>query len=426
MTNETKAIGRIPTNTPTPLPPKGITHFLGIGINDYVHCPKLHNAVKDVQDTIALLQEKYGFDAQHIRTLYDDRATSEHILAEFKRLVREVKPTDNVLIYFSGHGELDDVLDEGFWVPVEAERGKENQYVRNSTIQKVLLKINSYHTFLISDSCYSGALFLDGKGKFVSDSYDFPSRWGLTSGRNTIVSDGKAGTNSPFATAILDTLRHIDKPLNVSALCDVVKQAVPAATNKLQKPIGDPLSIEGHKGGQFIFVPIVKTNPELVAWEAAKAENTEGSYSRYLRKYPDGEFADDADIALDILEKQKEIAEEEAYWQEVFVKNTPLMYHRYLRKYKNGKYVKKADKALDDFEMQQQVEEKNRQQAEAERKANARLEIDKQKELEKQAETERIEKQRLAKIEEDIFKANLGIFIEKKMKTILFDCQLNA
>ena len=188
MTEQTKGAVRETDEIPEKI--KGTNHFLGIGINDYVHCPQLNNAVKDVEDTVALLQDKYGFDKKHIKTLYDNQATSDRILHEFKQLVHEVKPTDNVVIYFSGHGELDDVLDEGFWIPVEAERGKENQYIRNSTIQKVLLKINSYHTFLIIDSCYSGSLFLDGTGKFVSDSYDFPSRWGLTSGRNTIVSDG--------------------------------------------------------------------------------------------------------------------------------------------------------------------------------------------------------------------------------------------
>jgi sulfatase modifying factor 1 len=300
-----------------PVIPPGKNHLLAIGINDYAHCPKLHNAVKDVEDFAALMGDKYGFEKAQIQLLCNEDATAERIMAAFKSLVRTVQPTDNVLIYFSGHGELDDILDEGFWIPIEAERGKENHYIRNSTIHNVLRKINSFHTFLIVDSCYSGSLFLDGKSKFVSDAYDFASRWGLTSGRNTIVSDGKPGTNSPFATALLDTLRRIDQPMNVSALCDIIKQTVPAATKKLQTPIGDPLSIEGHKGGQFIFSPKVVVSPELSDWEKTKTENTES---------------------------------EEVSWKETIDKNTLLAYHRYLRKYPKGKYSEKADEQLEELE----------------------------------------------------------------------------
>ena len=51
-------------------------------------------------------------------------------------------------------------------------------------------------------------------------------------------------------------------------------------------------------------------------------------------------------------EKVKDSAEEDAYWQEVTTKNTLLMYNRYLRKYPNGKYVEEADKRLDELENQ--------------------------------------------------------------------------
>lgn len=380
-----------------PVIPPSKNYLLAIGINDYTHCPKLHNAVKDVEDFAALMGDKYGFEEAQIQLLCKEDATAERIMAAFKSLVRAVQPSDNVLIYFSGHGELDDILDEGFWIPIEAERGKENQYIRNSTIHKVLQKINSFHTFLIVDSCYFGSLFLDGKSKFVSAAYDLPSRWCLTSGRNTIVSDGKAGTNSPFADALLDTLRRIDQPMNVSALCDIIKQTVPAATNKLQLPTGDPLSIEGHKGGQFIFSPKVVVSPELADWDKAKAENTESAYSRYLRKDRHGQFADAAEAALARLEEEKE----EVFWKETIQKNTLLAYHQYLRKYLNGKYAEAADQRLEAYESQESAEKEQREKAEIARTAKAvkeavdllervakvekeRIEREKQEELEKQ------------------------------------------
>ena len=103
-------------------------YILVIGIDDYTHCPKLNNAVKDVKDFIDLITNNFLLDKINIIELYDKDATYEKILDKFKYLVQNVTLYDNVIIYFSGHGELDEVLDEGFWIPVEAEREKENEF----------------------------------------------------------------------------------------------------------------------------------------------------------------------------------------------------------------------------------------------------------------------------------------------------------
>ena len=310
MNEQVKGIGRIQNSHSVK---KGKNYLLAIGINDYSHCPKLYNAVNDIEKFADLLQKKYSFDVAHTHILRNKEATSDNILTALKTLIQTVQVNDSVLIYFSGHGELDNVLDEGFWIPVEAEIGKTNQYIANSTIQKVLLKLNSRHTFLIIDSCYSGSLFLEGRSKFVSDAYDFPSRWGLTSGRNAIVSDGKAGTHSPFALALIRALQGTDKPMNVSALCDIVKQAVPADTNNRQKPIGEPLSIPGHEGGQFLFEPTeTKTEVEKRAFDQAKNKKSVAALTKFLKDYPSSNN-------LEEVTKLLQEAEEDAAWKEATV-----------------------------------------------------------------------------------------------------------
>jgi biotin carboxyl carrier protein len=401
MNNDSiRAAGKIPHQN-DPSVKRGKNYILAIGIDDYTHCPKLKNAVKDIKDFVTLLTDKFGFhENSHITFLCNDEATSERIFQALEHLIHTVEAVDNVLIYFSGHGEFDKVWG-GYWIPFEAKQGNRKDYISNNDIQTALLKINSFHTFLIADSCYSGSLFLDGKGKFVSDSYDFPSRWGLTSGRNTIVSDGKAGTNSPFAAALLSALGRLDSPMNVSALCDLIKQAVPAATNKLQTPIGDPLSIKGHEGGQFVFYPKIKINPEITHWEAAKAENTEGAYTRYLRQYKQGQFAHEAEAALEVLEKQKEIAKEDKFWQEATEKNTSLGYLRYLRQYPQGRFVQEADDRLDAIENKENVEKQQRDEAERARKAQLAHQEAEQKERARQ-EIER--KQREQEAEERLWR----------------------
>lgn len=318
----------------SPVTKQGKNHLLAIGINEYQYCSKLYNAVNDVEQFSDLMNKKFGFDSQSCHLLCNQEATSENIFNSLKKLVEFVEREDNVIIYFSGHGELDHVLGQGYWIPVEAQLGKIHQYIPNSTIQLILRRINSFHTFLIVDSCYSGSLFLEGESKLISAAYDFPSRWGLTSGRNTIVSDGKAGTNSPFAAALLSTLESIDKPLNVSALCDIIKQTVPIATNNLQKPIGDPLSMEGHKGGQFIFIPINRESAlaEEQTYQEAIEANSISLYEQFIKRFREGEFKTKEKKA-DIVQRLRSLRASIA-WEKI----------------KNSTHIEDFDDFLDRFE----------------------------------------------------------------------------
>lgn len=242
---------------------KGKNYLLAIGIDSYNNLPNLNNAVKDVKDFSSVLIKKYRFEDDKVTILINEEATYNNIIGEFKKLVKKVTSKDNLLVYYAGHGGYDDVFEEGFWMPCEGAINNEHHYLRNSVIHKAISKIDSFHTFLISDACYSGSFFQEGNSRFYDDAYNFRSRWGLTSGRNTVVSDGKIGSNSPFARSIIEVLSKSTQPINVSLLCDIVKQSVAATTNSAQLPSGDPLMISGHEGGQFLFQPINKHKTQV-------------------------------------------------------------------------------------------------------------------------------------------------------------------
>ncbi len=226
---------------------------MAIGINEYRHCPPLFNCVKDAKDLVRILTMEYEFDQEDVTTLFDQEATNEKITDAFYCLARKVTADDNVIIYFSGHGEYDQVLNRGYWIPVEAEEGKIHQYLPNSEVRDFLSAIKSRHTLLMADSCFSGSLFASrSAGKSIIRRYEKdPSRWGLSSGRNEIVSDGKPGDNSPFAESLLYQLRENPDGLGVDELCFKVREYVEANSN--QAPIGEPLKVEGHKNGVFVF-----------------------------------------------------------------------------------------------------------------------------------------------------------------------------
>lgn len=235
---------------------RGTSWFFGIGINQYLHFPKLHNAVKDVQDVHHLLCEKYDVTPQNVFLLCDEKATEVNIIGQLDQLVSLIQPEDKLVIYYSGHGHMNHHTDLGYWIPHDAQVQKSATFIANSTIRDYIKVIPSKHTLLISDSCFSGSLFTRGivrSDDAVEELGDIQSRWAICSGRHDEkVYDGLPGGNSPFAQSILDFLKRNERnSVNVGRLANSVVEQT--RSNYEQLPEGSPLFGVGHKGGQYIF-----------------------------------------------------------------------------------------------------------------------------------------------------------------------------
>lgn len=282
---------------------RGNNYLIGIGIDQYVHCTPLSNAVRDVQEFVKIMHEKFDFEPDYTQTLYNEAATEANILQVFRTLAVEVEPEDTVVIYFSGHGEYINEIQQGFWVPVDAEPDTDAHYIENSTIIARLNAIKSKHIFLISDACFSGTLFLNTRSISKKVREDLPSRWGLTSGHQELVSDGTAGGHSPFAASILKTLKqkHTERSLGVEEFCFEVKQlASRKAPN--QTPISGQLNVKGNEYGQMIFH---LKGREKQAWLAARSRNTIVAYQDFLNTYPHGLHVKAAKLHIKLLENQQ-------------------------------------------------------------------------------------------------------------------------
>ncbi|TAE50910.1 MAG: caspase family protein [Bacteroidetes bacterium] len=228
----------------------GSSYLLVIGINEYQNWNKLHNAVKDCKDVAQTLVDMYQFDADHIISLYNEQATREGILETLETLQEKLTENDNLLIYYAGHGYYDENSKLGYWVPSDARLNKVPDYILNSTIHDYLRTINSHHTLLIADACYSGSLFATYRGPVNEESR---SRWAFTSGDIEKVWDGQPGQNSPFAKYLIRYLRNNTKPrLLASEVIDAVGYLVHQSTS--QSPQGSPLKQAGDDGGVFVFI----------------------------------------------------------------------------------------------------------------------------------------------------------------------------
>lgn len=229
-----------------------VNYLFVVGINNYREWPKLNNGVKDANDIVGVLLNKYEFEFQNLTFLKDELATRANIYNGLRSMIEKITPRDNLMVFFSGHGYFDKVLNEGYWIPIDAHTQSPGEYISNTDILRILGSINSQHTFLVADACFSGSLFADARRGYAENVEKFRSRWGLASGRLEVVSDGAEGTNSPFAKVFIRFLQDNQKDhVPVSELVQFVKVQVAEETD--QTPIGSPLKVLGDEGGEFIF-----------------------------------------------------------------------------------------------------------------------------------------------------------------------------
>lgn len=227
-------------------------HLFIVGINKYQYWPQLFNAVRDAEAVANTLVGMYNFSFSDVKMLLDEQASLNNIYTELSKYIETIGPNDNLVIYYSGHGFYNDPLKEGYWIPYDAKLGAMGEYFSNSNLLKILNSINSQHTFLVVDACFSGSLFAPSTRGYVDNVEKYRSRWGLASGRLETVSDGAYGANSPFATRFLEFLKTNKKgEVPVSEIVQYVKVNVANESN--QTPIGNPIRSIGDEGGEFIF-----------------------------------------------------------------------------------------------------------------------------------------------------------------------------
>ena len=238
----------------------GKYYALLIGIDEYRgQWPSLDNAVNDVEEIEKLLKSKYNFD--HFITLYDFNATRTAIIKQMEWLIDNVKPEDNVFIYYSGHGEFKQNLNKGYWVPHDALTKSTSEYISNNDIQTYLGGIRSKHTLLVSDACFSGDIFrgqtvsvpFEDTEKYYRKIHKMPSRKAMTSGGIEPVMDGGRDGHSVFAYYFLKSLRNNEaKYFDATQLYNKLK--IPVINNSEQSPRFSPVKNTGDEGGQFVFI----------------------------------------------------------------------------------------------------------------------------------------------------------------------------
>jgi len=241
----------------------GSYHALIIGNNNYQHISKLSTAVNDAKAAEQVLREQYGFKT---RLLLD--ADRYQILLALNELRQTLTDNDNLIIYYAGHGELDEINNRGYWLPVDADRDNNANWISNVAITDQINAMQARHVMVIADSCYAGTLSVQTLGRasdeltpalqkeWIEAMSAVRARTVLTSGGVRPVLDLGGGEHSIFAQAFLQTLQENHSVLEGHRLYTEILRKMRgklARINQTQTPDYAPIKHAGHEAGEFFL-----------------------------------------------------------------------------------------------------------------------------------------------------------------------------
>lgn len=232
----------------------GRYYALVIGNNGYESLPELVTAKNDAQEVAETLKNRYGFN---VELLLD--ANRSDILMALSRYRWNLSNRDNLLIYYAGHGWLDKEAEEGYWLPINAEKDNTINWISNFSITATLRAIKAKHVLIVADSCYSGKLArgihtVDRTAGYVSRLSQKRARCVMSSGGlEPVIDSGGKGAHSVFASAFLDALRENKEIMDGAQLFNTLRR--PVMLNSDQTPEYSDIQRAGHEGGEFIFIP---------------------------------------------------------------------------------------------------------------------------------------------------------------------------
>ncbi len=243
----------------------GNYHALVIGNQDYQYYAKLETPQNDARQVAEVLSQRYGFNTRLLLN-----ASRYEMLSAINELRNSLQENDNLLIYYAGHGEMDEANDRGYWLPIDAEPDNQANWISNTAISDQLNTMKARHIMVVADSCYAGTLStasVPRQSTMMSDAdrtewlkvmMDVRARTVLTSGGTKPVLDAGANGHSVFAGALLGALRGNDQLLDgnalyISVLSEVRKRS--RAMNYEQVPDYGAVKYAGHEAGEFFLLP---------------------------------------------------------------------------------------------------------------------------------------------------------------------------
>jgi hypothetical protein len=229
-------------------------YSLIIGIDDYSfnnsRLQDLSKAVSDAKNLHNTLTKDFSFQSENAILL--ENPNRQQVIQHLESLAAKISPKDNLLIFYAGHGIWDERIRVGYWLPSDAKSDDKSSWISNSTIRDYIAGINSKHTLLITDACFSGSIFktrdMDLSDYGMSNLYRLSSRKAMTSGTLTTVPD-----ESKFMHYFIKRLNDTEgKYISARQVFFGLETAV--VNNTSTVPQFGVIQDAGDEGGDFIFI----------------------------------------------------------------------------------------------------------------------------------------------------------------------------
>jgi len=320
----------------------GKYHALIVGINDYSERPRLQTAVKDATVIRDILVSRYGFEKNNVILRTDKEASRYQVNRDLRYLATSMGPKDNLLIYYAGHGQLDDITGDGYWVPAEGKLKDPTTWISNAYIKALLSseKVQAKNVVVIADSCYSGSMLRGGPSLMSLDDQRYReklakkaalrSRQVISSGGIEPVADGGAQGHSLFAYYFINALENNDRVVVDLENLFHTKVWKPVTEIGDQRPNVGRLKTPMDQDGQFVLYNTVldqmvpptvqpaesksakidraapqSMNAEEELWAIVKTSSVVDDYKYFLNEYPKGRFSSAARLKIQQLKRKQ-------------------------------------------------------------------------------------------------------------------------
>ena len=247
----------------------GPSFALIVANQSYRELSTVETARADGRRLAEVLERRYGF---RIRVLTDVTRTA--LLAALNRLQQELGEDENLLLYYAGHGRLDEATGQGFWLPVDARPGEPSGWISLADVTERLGEVAARHVLVITDSSSPAVLNRSAIARLEPGLEPAARRERLrqiAAGRSrTVLSSGAlrpltdAGDTSIFAAAILRVLDANPGVLEAKRLYDFVAAQMGLSAERIGVDLAPhyaPMRLSGHEAGDFLFVPRQRPSP---------------------------------------------------------------------------------------------------------------------------------------------------------------------
>lgn len=270
-----------------------------IGIDQYKNWFQLKNAVGDARGIQEVFMEQFGF-TPILDPLYDEEATRDNIKDRLDEMRKLLKPDDNLVIFFAGHGETrvdtvgDRVIKAGFIIPADGDALSSHRWSSYISIQEFMsevARLPARHVTLLLDACHSGIALDDDAQQFRGTDSAPPaalvnavSRRVITSARGDQLANdrGPVGGHSLFTGMLVQGLKNGqadmdgDRFITSTEIGLFLQQSVSSYSGNTQTPDFGVFQLD-QRGDMVLRLEAntagVLANNALSQWKAGKVDD---------------------------------------------------------------------------------------------------------------------------------------------------------